>query len=73
MRRRVYNLRRKQAMKAAVKNIGALLGAKDRAAAAALPNLQKVIDKAVKGGTIHKNTAARMKSRIAKRLAALSK
>jgi small subunit ribosomal protein S20 len=35
-----------------------------------LPKAQSVIDKAAKTGYIHKNKAARLKSRLAKRLAA---
>jgi small subunit ribosomal protein S20 len=73
LRRRVFNARRKGAMKDAVKEIRKAVAAKNTAAASLLPKLQKAIDKAVKGGTLSKNTAARMKSRIAKRVAALSK
>lgn len=73
LRRRVFNARRKSAMKDAVKEIGKAITAKDKAAASLLPKLQKAIDKAVKGGTLNKNTASRMKSRVAKRLAALGK
>ena len=73
LRRRVFNARRKSAMKDAVKVIGKSIVAKSTDAASMLPTLQKAIDKAVKKGTLHKNTAARMKSRIAKRLAALTK
>ncbi len=73
LRRRVFNARRRSAMKSAVKDIGKSIIAKNADAAKMLPTLQGAIDKAVKKGTIHKNTAARMKSRIAKRLAALSK
>jgi small subunit ribosomal protein S20 len=73
-RRRVFNLRRKSTMKDAVKNIGKEIVAKNaKAAASMLPTLYQAIDKAAKNGTIKKNTAARMKSRITKRLAALSK
>jgi small subunit ribosomal protein S20 len=72
-RRRLYNLRRSNAVKGAVKEIGKAISAKSASAASVLPKLQKAIDKAVKGGTLHRNTAARMKSRIAKKLAALSK
>lgn len=72
-RRHVFNMRRKTAYKAEVKNIGKAITAKNKEAASMLPKLQKAIDKAVKGGTLNKNTASRMKSRIAKRLAALSK
>ena len=60
-------------MKDAVKGIGKSIMAKSSDAASMLPGLQKAIDKAVKKGTLHANTAARMKSRIAKRLAALAK
>ena len=60
-------------MKDAVKTMGKSIVAKSADAAKMLPTLQKAIDKAVKKGTLHANTAARMKSRIAKRLAALSK
>lgn len=73
-RRRVFNLRRKSTMKSSVKTMEKLVLAKKAAdATKTLPELQQAIDKAAKNGTIKKNTAARMKSRIAKRLAALSK
>ncbi len=71
LRRRVYNGRRKSTMKDAVKDIGKAITAKASDAAKLLPALQASIDKAVKNGTVHKNTAAHMKARIAKRLAAL--
>ena len=73
-RRAVFNARKKRAMKTSVKGISTLLHAKDgKGAAAMLPELYQAIDKAAKHGTIKKNTASRMKSRITKRLAALSK
>jgi small subunit ribosomal protein S20 len=72
-RRTVYNLRRKKAVKDTVKAIGKALSAKDSSIAKMVPSLQKALDKAVKGGTMHKNTAARIKSRMAKRIAALAK
>lgn len=73
-RRRVYNARRKSTMKSAVKDAGKLIAAKSvKEIAAMLPKLYQAIDKAAKMGTIHRNTAARMKSRITKRAAALSK
>jgi len=59
-RRRVFNLRRSKAMKDAVKEVGK---AKD---AASLSTAFQAIDKAMKRGIIKKNTAARMKSRLAK-------
>ncbi|MBM3260867.1 30S ribosomal protein S20 [Candidatus Kaiserbacteria bacterium] len=70
-RRRVFNLRHKKAVKDAVKATSKLMTAKKAAdAAKSLPELYQAIDKAAKHGTIKKNTAARMKSRITKRIAA---
>lgn len=74
LKKRVFNARRKGAMKDAVKEIGKLMSAKKIAnAEAALPTLYQAIDKAAKNNTINKNTASRMKSRITKRLAVLAK
>ena len=73
IRRRVFNSRRAKAVKDSVKKMQKLIGGKNsNDAAALLPSLYKAIDKAVKGGTIHANTAARMKSRAAKSLRALA-
>jgi small subunit ribosomal protein S20 len=72
-RQGLYNARRKGAMKTAVKSIGKLITSKSADAAKSLAGVQQAIDKAAKNGTIKKNTAARMKSRIAKRISALSK
>jgi len=73
-RRRIFNLRRKKATKDAVKGISTLMQSKKVAdAAKMLPTAYQAIDKAVKNHVIHKNAAARMKSRIAKHLAAISK
>jgi small subunit ribosomal protein S20 len=73
-RRHVFNARRKKTMKDSVKEAGKLILAKKAAdVTKALPELYQAIDKAAKNNTINKNTAARMKSRIAKRVAALSK
>ena len=58
-------------MKDAVKDVSKLITAKKPAdAEKSLPTLYKAIDKAAKHGTIKKNTASRMKSRITKRLKA---
>jgi small subunit ribosomal protein S20 len=74
LRKKVFNVRRKKTMKEAVKETGKLILAKnEKGAEASMPALYKAIDKAAKHGTIKKNTAARMKSRIAKRLGAVSK
>jgi small subunit ribosomal protein S20 len=72
-RRHLFNVRLKRDMKSEVKEITKLIDAKSKEAIAALSKVQQAIDKAAKHGTIKKNTAARMKSRIAKRLAALAK
>ena len=74
LRRRVYNLRSKKTMKDAVKDISSLIGGKKAAdAQKMIPMVFQAIDKAAKTHVIHKNAAARMKSRIAKNLAALTK
>lgn len=74
LRQRVFNTRRKKAVKDSVKEISKLIAEKNAdAAAKILPALYKALDKAAKSGTIKKNTAARMKSRITKRVAAFSK
>ena len=73
LRRRVFNVRRTKAAKDAVKDIARFITAKDKKAAEAmLPALYKAIDKAAKNGTLKKNTAARMKSRISKRVRAIA-
>lgn len=64
LRRRVFNARRSKAMKDAVKDV---MKTKD---GASLPETYQAIDKALKRGIIKKNTAARMKSRVARRVAA---
>ena len=56
-RRRVVNLRRLRAMRDVVK----------RASAETLSAAYAVVDKALKGGVVHRNTAARKKSRLAKK------
>ena len=71
-RRRIFNLRRKSAMKDAIKKINKLIEAKSKDAALSLASVQKAIDKAASRGTIKKNAAARIKSRLAKRLKALA-
>ena len=68
-RRQIFNIRRQKAMKDAVKGILKLVNEKKaKAAVEILPNVYQAIDKAAKKGVIKSNTAARMKSRIAKRI-----
>lgn len=64
LRRRVFNARRSKAMKDAVKD---LMKTKD---AGSIAGTYQAIDKALKRGIIKKNTAARMKSRVARQVAA---
>ena len=71
LRRKVFNAHHKKSMREAVKNTGKLITAKDsKGAHESVPALYKAIDKAAKHGTIKKNTAARMKARVAKRMKA---
>jgi len=73
LRRRVFNARRKGTMKDAVKEISKMIQAKQAdKAAALLPVFQKAVDKATKNGVIKANAAARIKSRIAKRIRAIA-
>ena len=72
-RRYVFNARRKKAMKDSVRVTGKLVQAKNaKDAEKSLPALFKAIDKAAKNGTIKKNTASRMKSRMAKQIKKVS-
>lgn len=67
-RKRVFNVRTKRRMAGAVKEASAAVGASRADQHTALSAAYKAIDKAAKRGTIKKNTAARKKSRLAKRL-----
>ncbi len=56
----------RSALRTAVKNFLALVAEKNlEAAAVNYPLVQKTIDKAVTKGVLHRNTAARKKSRLA--------
>lgn len=66
----VFNLRRKDAISDIIKKIRKLVVAKKiKEAEAMLPSAFKAIDKACKTNMLHKNTASRKKSRLAKMLA----
>ena len=67
--KRVFNLRRTRAMRGAEKEITDLAasGKKDDAAKK-LPEAYKAIDKAAKRGVIKKNTAARKKAKLSRRI-----
>lgn len=62
--RRVANKSTRTAMKTAVKKV---LTAENKAdAESALPTAMKKVDKALKNSVVHKNAAARIKSRLAR-------
>ena len=69
-RKRVYNLRRKNALQDETKKVRKLIAAgKKDEAAKMMPGVYQAIDKAAKRGVVKKNAAARTKSRIMKALA----
>lgn len=66
-KRRVFNDRRRRAMRSAIKQIKELVAGKNyKEANELLPTAQKAIDKAVKRGVIKPNTASRKKSQVAR-------
>ena len=65
LKKRVFNVRRKDAMNATLKQLQKHISAgKTKEAEALIPTAYKVIDKAAKRGIIKANTAARKKSRL---------
>ena len=65
LRKRVFNVRRKNTMNEVVKDIKKLVVAGDvEKAKGLIPTAYKAIDKAAKRGVIKPNTASRKKSRI---------
>ncbi len=65
--KRVFNVRRKRAMKDAMKEVETLSAAgKGKEATEKLTTAYKAIDKAAKRGIIKDNTAARKKSRLSR-------
>ena len=68
-KKRVFNLKRRNEMQSVVKDYKKLiLSKKGDEAKELVSKLQQVIDKAAKRGIIKKNTAARKKSRLMKKL-----
>lgn len=65
-RKTVINLRKKRAYKAASKNVLKAFKKEGKVSDEAISKAFKEIDKAAKRNIIHKNTAARYKSRLAK-------
>ena len=71
-RRRARNRARKEVLKDAIKTFAAALtGGDESKAETEFRTATRRIDKVAAKGTIHKNTAARKRSRLAKRLNAL--
>jgi small subunit ribosomal protein S20 len=73
-KKRVFNVRRKKKVTDLTKEIRSLAKAKNKAEAQKiLSSVYQALDKAAKGGTIKKNTAARKKSRLTKLVKSLDK
>lgn len=73
-RRNVINKRTKSKFKSAIKNLRGSIAEKDmKKSAEQLKVAMATLDKAVKKGVIHKNTADRKKSRLAKSVNKISK
>ena len=70
--RRANNITAKSSMRTAVKNAEAAIANNDENAKDALLAASRKLDKAASKGLIHKNAAARKKSRLAKRLNSLN-
>ena len=71
-KRRLANKARRSTIRTFTKKAVAAGETGDAATAAKFEKVvQSLVDKAAKGSTLHKNTAARRKSRLAKRLKAL--
>ncbi|WP_100406735.1 30S ribosomal protein S20 [Bacillus solitudinis] len=72
-KRRAQNISVKSALRSAIKNFEAKVEAGDATTAqSAYVEAAKKLDKAANKGLIHKNAAARQKSRLAKKLNGLS-
>lgn len=66
---RLRNRRRKEALKDTIRDFQtAVTGGQKDKAAEQLKKVYKVVDRIAAHGTVHKNTAARKKSRLAKKL-----
>jgi small subunit ribosomal protein S20 len=67
LRKRVFNLRRKDKVSRAIKSLKKLVASgKKKEAQAMMREVQSAFDKAVKGKTLKKNTASRKKSQLSK-------
>ncbi len=73
-KRRLVNRDRKKDLRVKLKSIDTLIGKKDaESARKELPGVLRTLDRVSAKGTIHKNTAARRKSRLMKKINALAK
>jgi small subunit ribosomal protein S20 len=70
---RIRNLAVKGNVKKLFKLALKLISSKDKGAAEAVINATSAVDKAAENGILHKNTAARKKSRLMKKFNAISK
>ena len=71
IKRRTHNREQRSTLRSALKGIRSTLDSNDVSGAkAALADTVSLVDKMANKGIIHKNTAGRYKSRLAKRLAA---
>ena len=70
---RQHNASQRSAMRTQVKKVVKIIATGDaEAASSALKGATPVVDRAAKNGLIHKNKAARHKSRLAKQIKALA-
>jgi small subunit ribosomal protein S20 len=69
--RTARNRRIKSTVKTAIKNLQETVAKSPEEARESLVKAQKTLDKAVSKGVLHKNNAARKKSRLAKKVNAL--
>ncbi|MEX0919227.1 MAG: 30S ribosomal protein S20 [Parcubacteria group bacterium] len=73
LRKRVFNIRRKDKVSSSVKSLKKLITlGKKKEAEMMMRQVQKAFDKAVKGKTLKKNTASRKKSGLSKLVKKLS-
>lgn len=73
-KRKVFNDRRRRAMRLAIKQVKEFVAGKNyKEANELLPTAQKAIDKAVKRGVIKSNTASRKKSQVAQMVKNIAK
>jgi len=68
-KRRVFHRGKRQALKAALKNLAAAKSKEE--ALKLLPGVQSLIDKSAKRRMVHRKTASRLKSRLARETADL--